>query len=121
MTIEAVTPRASAPATPRSADEPQGGARKGRWKGEGQWGLGFREPLNANERTKFDDDGLNVRASIENVYSKAGFHSIDSADLYCRFRWCGLYAQRRPGIEGGRTATLEPYELSDEYFMLRIR
>jgi sulfite reductase (ferredoxin) len=83
--------------------------------------MGFREPLNANERTKFDDDGLNVRARIENVYSKAGFQSIDPADLNGRFRWWGLYTQRRPGIEGGRTATLEPYELSDEYFMLRIR
>jgi sulfite reductase (ferredoxin) len=90
-------------------------------RGEGQWALGFREPLNPNERTKFDDDGLNVRARIENIYSKAGFQSIDPADLNGRFRWWGLYTQRRPGIEGGRTATLEPYELSDEYFMLRIR
>ncbi|MFL6069770.1 MAG: nitrite/sulfite reductase [Actinomycetes bacterium] len=90
-------------------------------RGEGQWALGFREPLNPNERTKFDDDGLNVRARIENIYSKAGFQSIDPADLNGRFRWWGLYTQRRPGIEGGRTATLEPHELSDEYFMLRIR
>jgi sulfite reductase (ferredoxin) len=90
-------------------------------RGEGQWALGFREPLNANERTKFDDDGLNVRARIENIYSKAGFASIDPADLNGRFRWWGLYTQRRPGIEGGRTAMLEPHELSDEYFMLRVR
>ena len=90
-------------------------------RGEGQWALGFREPLNPNERTKVDDDGLNVRARIENIYSKAGFQSIDPADLNGRFRWWGLYTQRRPGIEGGRTATLEPHELSDEYFMLRIR
>ncbi|MCZ3386740.1 MAG: nitrite/sulfite reductase [Actinomycetia bacterium] len=92
-----------------------------RARGQGQWALGFREPLNANERTKADDDGLNVRARIENIYSKAGFASIDLADLNGRFRWWGLYTQRRPGIEGGRTATLEPHELSDEYFMLRIR
>ena len=26
-----------------------------------------------------------------------------------------------PGIDGGKTATLEPWELDDEYFMLRIR
>lgn len=92
-----------------------------RSRGQGQWALGFREPLNANERTKADDDGLNVRARIENIYSKAGFASIDPADLNGRFRWWGLYTQRRPGIEGGRTATLEPHELSDEYFMLRVR
>jgi sulfite reductase (ferredoxin) len=90
-------------------------------RGEGQWALGFREPLNANERTKADDDGLNVRARIESIYSKAGFSSIDPADLNGRFRWWGLYTQRRPGIEGGRTATLEPHELSDEFFMLRVR
>ena len=33
----------------------------------------------------------------------------------------GLYTQRRPGIPGGKTATLEPEELEDELFMLRIR
>jgi len=93
----------------------------GRPRGEGQWALGFREPLNPNERTKFDDDGLNVRARIENIYSKAGFASIDPSDLNGRFRWWGLYTQRAPGIEGGRTALLEPHELSDEYFMLRVR
>ena len=36
-------------------------------------------------------------------------------------RWWGLYTQRRPGIDGGRTASLPPEELDDEFFMLRIR
>jgi sulfite reductase (ferredoxin) len=36
-------------------------------------------------------------------------------------RWYGLYTQRRPGIDGGKTAVLEPEELDDRYFMLRIR
>ena len=94
---------------------------RGPARGQGQWALGFREPLNANERFKADDDGLNVRARIENIYSRRGFASIDPADLNGRMRWWGLYTQRRPGIEGGRTATLEPHELSDEYFMLRVR
>ncbi len=92
-----------------------------RKRGEGQWKLGHREPLNPNERTKKDDDGLNVRARIENVYSKRGFDSIDPADLRGRMRWWGLYTQRRPGIDGGRTAALEPEELDDRYFMLRVR
>jgi len=95
--------------------------RPARPKGQGQWALGFSEPLNPNERTKKDDDGLNVRARIENIYSKAGFASIDPGDLRGRMRWWGLYTQRAPGIDGGRTATLEPEELDDEYFMLRIR
>jgi sulfite reductase (ferredoxin) len=92
-----------------------------RKRGEGQWKLGHREPLNPNERTKKDDDGLNVRARIENIYSKRGFDSIDPADLRGRMRWWGLYTQRRPGIDGGRTAALEPEELDDRYFMLRVR
>ena len=90
-------------------------------RGEGQWALGHREPLNPNERTKKDDDALNVRARIENIYAHRGFASIDPADLRGRFRWWGLYTQRKPGIDGGRTAVLEPHELDDEYFMLRIR
>jgi len=90
-------------------------------RSEGQWALGHREPLNPNERTKKDDDGLNVRARIETIYAHRGFASIDPADLRGRMRWWGLYTQRRPGIDGGRTAVLEPHELDDEYFMLRIR
>ncbi|MGO1974716.1 MAG: nitrite/sulfite reductase [Propionibacteriaceae bacterium] len=95
--------------------------RKSRNKGEGQWGLGFREPLNGNEQFKKDDDALNVRARIENVYSVRGFDSIDPNDLRGRFRWMGLYTQRKPGIDGGRTGALEPEELEDSYFMLRVR
>ncbi|MGN8245427.1 nitrite/sulfite reductase [Cellulomonas soli] len=88
---------------------------------EGQWALDEREPLNANERFKLEDDGLSVRARIEDVYSREGFASISPDDLRGRMRWWGLYTQRRPGIDGGRTATLEPHELDDEYFMLRVR
>jgi sulfite reductase (ferredoxin) len=90
-------------------------------RGEGQWALGYREPLNPNERSKKDDDPLNVRDRIVNIYAPGGFDSIDPADLRGRFRWYGLYTQRKPGIDGGRTAVLEPEELDDEYFMLRVR
>jgi sulfite reductase (ferredoxin) len=90
-------------------------------KGQGQWALGYREPLNKNEETKKNDDGLNVRQRIIDVYAKRGFASIDPADLHGRFRWFGLYTQRRPGIDGGKTGALEPEELDDEYFMLRVR
>ncbi len=92
-----------------------------RKRGEGQWALGYREPLNKNEENKRNDDGLNVRQRIIDVYSSCGFDSIDPADLRGRFRWYGLYTQRRPGIDGGKTAVLEPEELDDRYFMLRIR
>ncbi|MER5453347.1 nitrite/sulfite reductase [Micromonospora sp. NPDC002389] len=90
-------------------------------RGEGQWALGYREPLNPNERSKKDDNPLNVRERIENIYAHGGFASIDPADLRGRFRWWGLYTQRKAGIDGGRTAVLEPHELEDEYFMLRVR
>ena len=92
-----------------------------RRRGEGQWALGYREPLNKNEENKKNDDGLNVRDRILGIYAKAGFDSIDPADLRGRFRWYGLYTQRRPGIDGGKTAILEPEDLDDRYFMLRIR
>lgn len=90
-------------------------------RGEGQWALGYHEPLNKNEENKKNDDGLNVRQRIIDVYSRQGFDAIDPADLRGRMRWYGLYTQRRPGIDGGKTAILAPEELDDRYFMLRIR
>jgi sulfite reductase (ferredoxin) len=87
----------------------------------GQWAVDGREPLNDNERVKAADNGLNVRRRIEEVYAVAGFDAIPTEDLHGRFRWWGLYTQRRPGIDGGRTASLEPHELEDRYFMLRVR
>lgn len=98
-----------------------GNTRARRHRGEGQWALGHHEPLNSNEQLKKDDDGLNVRRRIIDVYAKHGFDSIDPADLRGRFRWYGLYTQRRAGIDGGKTAVLSPEELEDRYFMVRIR
>ncbi|MET7747020.1 nitrite/sulfite reductase [Micromonospora sp. NPDC005367] len=114
MAVSSISTRPGEPPT-RPARAPR------RPRGEGQWALGHREPLNANERTKKDDDPLNVRARIENIYAHQGFASIDPADLRGRLRWWGLYTQRKPGIDGGRTAVLEPHELEDEHFMLRVR
>jgi sulfite reductase (ferredoxin) len=90
-------------------------------RGEGQWSLGYTEPLNKNEQSKKDDDPLNVRDRILHIYSKRGFASIDPADLRGRFRWMGLYTQRAPGFDGGKTAMLEEEELDDEFFMMRVR
>ncbi len=110
---------ATATSTPAKAQgKPTTPRRK---RGEGQWALGYREPLNKNEENKKFDDGLNVRQRIIDIYAKRGFDSIDPADLRGRFRWYGLYTQRRPGIDGGKTAVLEPEELDDRYFMLRVR
>ncbi len=114
--------------TPSHAPTPTGPASAGPGRsrprpkrGEGQWALGYREPLNQNEQSKKDDNPLNVRDRIENIYSKRGFASIDGADLRGRFRWFGLYTQRKPGLDGGKTGALAPEELDDEFFMLRVR
>jgi sulfite reductase (ferredoxin) len=90
-------------------------------RGEGQWALGYLEPLNKNEQSKKDDNPLNARDRVLNIYSKRGFASIDPADLRGRFRWMGLYTQRAPGFDGGKTAMLEEEELDDTFFMMRVR
>jgi sulfite reductase (ferredoxin) len=80
--------------------------------GEGQWALGYREPLNAAEQTKRDDDGLNVRERIieyAEAWKRGEITSVEQifvGDLRSRFRWFGIYTQR-------------PEE--DGYFMFRIR
>ncbi|WP_239476598.1 nitrite/sulfite reductase [Nocardia arizonensis] len=109
-------PRAEAPAGPR--------ARTGkpvRRKAEGQWALGYREPLNPNEQSKKDDNPLNVRTRIENIYAKQGFDSIDKGDLRGRFRWWGLYTQREQGYDGSWTGDENIDLLEARYFMMRIR
>jgi sulfite reductase (ferredoxin) len=95
--------------------------RPTRTQATGAWADGDATPLNHNEEFKAADDGLNVRTRIEEVYAKEGFASIPGDDLRGRMRWWGLYTQRKPGIDGGQTATLDPAELDDEYFMLRVR
>ncbi|MFJ6480337.1 MULTISPECIES: nitrite/sulfite reductase [unclassified Streptomyces] len=112
---------AATPETPAPAAAAAARRKTGRHRGEGQWAVGHHTPLNGNEQFKKDDDGLNVRTRIETIYSKRGFDSIDPNDLRGRMRWWGLYTQRKPGIDGGKTAILEPEELDDEYFMLRVR
>src|SRR6202451_4908713 len=116
-----MSPVTGATATTPQAKAPGRSAAPRRKRGEGQWALGYREPLNKNEENKKFDDGLHVRQRIIDIYAKQGFDSIEPADLRGRFRWYGLYTQRRPGIDGGKTAVLEPEELDDRYFMLRIR
>jgi sulfite reductase (ferredoxin) len=80
--------------------------------GEGQWAMGYREPLNAAEQMKRDDNPLNVRDRIfeyAEQWRRGEITSVDNifvADLRSRFRWYGIYTQR-------------PEE--DGYFMWRIR
>ena len=95
--------------------------RTPRPRGEGQWGLGYHEPLNTAEQIKKEDDGLHVRERIDRIFAPGGFRSIGKQDLRSRLRWWGLYTQRKQGVPGERTGSSEPEELEDEFFMLRIR
>jgi len=116
-TTDAATPADSAAAEARLARA----ARPAKRRAEGQWALGYREPLNANEQAKKDDNPLNVRARIENIYSKQGFDSIDKGDLRGRFRWWGLYTQREEGYDGTFTGDENIDLLEAKYFMMRVR
>lgn len=96
-------------------------ARPVKTRSEGQWALGEREPLTHNEVFKREDDALNVRKRIEEIYSKQGFASIDPDDLRGRFRWMGLYTQRNQGLDGTFTGDDNNDILEAPYFMLRVR
>src|SRR3979490_1305236 len=75
-------------------------------RAQGQWEMGYREPLTPQEQNKRNQDGLDVYHRIIHEYAVKGWDSIDPADLSGRFRWYGLYTQR-------------PEE--DKMFMMRIR
>lgn len=90
-------------------------------KPQGQWKVDGTEPLNPNEVFKQDDDALNVRERILTTYSKEGFSSIPHTDLDGRFRWMGLYTQRKQNTPGTMTGPNNTADLADEYFMMRVR
>lgn len=96
-------------------------ARPAKARNEGQWALGHREPLNANEELKKAGNPLDVRERIENIYAKQGFDSIDKTDLRGRFRWWGLYTQREQGYDGTWTGDDNTDKLEAKYFMMRVR
>jgi sulfite reductase (ferredoxin) len=75
-------------------------------RAQGQWALGYMEPLTPQEANKRNQDGLDVYDRIIGEYAREGWDAIDPADLSGRFRWYGLYTQR-------------PEE--DKMFMMRVR
>ncbi|MBF9011748.1 nitrite/sulfite reductase [Corynebacterium phoceense] len=90
-------------------------------KPEGQWKIDGTEPLNQDEVIKQEDPGLSARQRVIDIYSKEGFSSIPAEDLAPRFKWLGLYTQRKQNLGGELTSTLSNTELQDEYFMMRVR
>ncbi len=111
----------ASPAAAQAAPARTRTAKPARRRAEGQWALGYREPLNANEQAKKDDNPLNVRTRIENIYSKQGFDRIDKGDLRGRMRWWGLYTQREQGYDGTFTGDENIDLLEARYFMMRVR
>ena len=113
--------RGAAPAAGEAPARTRTAARPPKRRAEGQWKLGYREPLNANEQAKKDDNPLNVKARILNIYSKNGFDSIDKGDLRGRMRWYGLYTQRKQEYDGTYTHDDNIDLLEDSHFMMRVR
>ncbi|MGV0434751.1 nitrite/sulfite reductase [Corynebacterium ureicelerivorans] len=95
-------------------------ARSRAKKPEGQWLVDGKAPLNHDEEIKQESPVLDVKQRVIDTYSKGGFDSIDREDLYPRFKWLGLYTQRKQNL-GGEFTGEDNSVLEDEYFMMRIR
>lgn len=89
-------------------------------KPEGQWKIDGKAPLNHDEELKQEEPVLQVKQRVIDTYSKQGFASIPNEDLYPRFKWLGLYTQRKQNLGGEHTGK-DNLELQDEYFMARVR
>ena len=100
----------SAPTKPRTRPK----------KPEGQWLIDGSAPLNHDEEIKQESPVLDVKQRVIDTYSKGGFDSIDREDLYPRFKWLGLYTQRKQNL-GGEFTGEDNSVLEDKYFMMRIR
>ncbi|WP_436406876.1 nitrite/sulfite reductase [Corynebacterium variabile] len=111
---------ADAPPAPRVLTDEEKEDRKAP-KPQGQWLIDGKEPLNGDERIKQEDAGLAVADRVREIYAKKGFDSIPPEDLAPRFKWIGMYTQRRQDMDGEQTGTLTNAELQDRYFMMRIR
>ncbi|QGU01508.1 Sulfite reductase [ferredoxin] [Corynebacterium kalinowskii] len=90
-------------------------------RSNGQWLIDGTAPLNHPEEVKQADPGLSVKQRIIDIYSKQGYDSIDEDDLAPRMKWVGIYTQRRQDLGGELTGQLSDTELSDKFFMMRIR
>ena len=89
-------------------------------KPQGQWLIDGTAPLNHDEEIKQASPVLDVKQRVIDTYSKGGFDSIDREDLYPRFKWLGLYTQRKQNL-GGEFTGEDNKVLEDKYFMMRIR
>ena len=89
-------------------------------KPEGQWLIDGTAPLNHDEELKQLEPVMQVKQRVIDTYSKQGFASIPPEDLAPRFKWLGMYTQRKQNL-GGEFTGQDNSVLQDEYFMMRIR
>ncbi|WKD58251.1 Sulfite reductase [ferredoxin] [Corynebacterium capitovis DSM 44611] len=89
-------------------------------KPEGQWLIDGTTPLNHDEELKQLEPVMQVKQRVIDIYSKQGFASIPPEDLAPRFKWLGMYTQRKQNL-GGEFTGQDNSVLQDEYFMMRIR
>ncbi|AKV59578.1 nitrite/sulfite reductase [Corynebacterium riegelii] len=89
-------------------------------KPEGQWLIDGHTPLNTDEAIKQASEIWDVKQRVIDTYAKGGFDSIDREDLYPRFKWLGLYTQRKQNL-GGEFTGEDNQVLEDKFFMMRIR
>ncbi|WIM70791.1 nitrite/sulfite reductase [Corynebacterium suedekumii] len=90
-------------------------------KPEGQWKIDGTAPLNHVEEVKQEEDVLAVKQRVIDIYSRQGFDSIPADDLAPRFKWLGIYTQRRQDLGGELTGQVPDAELQDKYLMMRVR
>jgi sulfite reductase (ferredoxin) len=76
--------------------------------------------LNPNERSKKDDNPLNVRARIENIYAHGGSPHRPGRPARAVPVVRPVHAAQARHRRGSH-GVLEPHELDDEFFMLRVR
>ena len=90
-------------------------------KATGAWAVGHLTPLNGNEQFKKDDDGLNVRPASRTSTPRRA--SPPSRPTTCADGCAGggSTPSASPASTAARPRRLEPHELDDEYFMLRVR
>ncbi|WP_342318541.1 nitrite/sulfite reductase [Corynebacterium mayonis] len=89
-------------------------------KPEGQWLVDGTTPLNHDEELKQMEPVMQVKQRVIDIYSKQGFDSIPPEDLAPRFKWLGMYTQRKQNL-GGEYTGQDNSVLQDNYFMMRIR
>jgi len=85
-------------------------------RGQGQWAHGHLEPLNAAERFKKDDDGLNVRQRILTQLRPPGLR-LDRPARPARQVSAGgaCTPSAARGFGGGKTGALEDAEIEDAF------